>query len=252
LSFIVVIPARYDSTRLPGKPLRVIAGKTLIQHVYERAIQCGAARVIIATDDDRICKIAEEFNAPVCMTSPAHQSGTDRLAEVAVKENINDDQVVVNLQGDEPLMPVALVQQVAQNLADHSSAAVATLCMPITDSGELFDPHAVKVVMDAEGYAMYFSRAPVPWDRENFSIAPQALSQTITHYRHIGLYAYRGNFLKTYAEWPSCELEKAECLEQLRVLWNGQRIHVAQASEPVLPGVDTEADLERVRAIFER
>lgn len=243
--FVVVIPARFGASRLPGKPLRMLAGKPLVQHVWERACESGASEVVIATDDDRICEAARGFGAQVCKTSASHPSGTDRLAEVAQLRRLEPQKIVVNLQGDEPLVPPTLIAKVAGDLAHAPDAMVATLASPIHDAAELFDPHAVKVVRDARGYALYFSRAPIPWDRETFSLA-KSLSQTVTHYRHIGLYAYRAGFLHEYRQWPTCDLERAESLEQLRVLWHGHGIHVAITEQRFAAGVDTEADLKRV------
>lgn len=250
MSFCVVIPARYASTRLPGKPLLDIAGKPMIRHVYERALESGAETVIIATDDVRVQTVAEGFGAQVCMTSDQHRSGTDRLAEVVDQLALDDAQVVVNLQGDEPLMPPAVVHQVADNLAAQTGAGMATVCSRITTAAELFDPHAVKVVMDANGMAVYFSRAAIPWDRDAFASTTEELPERSEHYRHIGLYAYRAGFLRQYVNWPSCHLEEMESLEQLRVLWHGQRIHCAEAVETPPAGVDTARDLEMVRARF--
>lgn len=252
MSFIVVIPARFASTRLEGKPLLDIAGKPMVQHVYERAMESGAKQVIIATDDARIEQAANAFGATVCMTSAGHPTGTDRLAEVIDKMNISDDSIIVNLQGDEPLMPASLVRQVAHGLESHNDASVSTLCSRIEDASELFDPHAVKVVMDKDGYAMYFSRASIPWDRDAFSVTTEEMPQRADHYRHIGLYAYRAGFIKEYVQWPQCSLEALESLEQLRVLWYGRKIHVGIASESAGHGVDTEGDLERVRGIFHK
>ncbi len=251
MNFCVVIPARYAATRLPGKPLLDIAGKPMIQHVYERAQESGAESVIIATDDCRVQAAAEGFGARVCMTSGEHRSGTDRLAEVVDQLGLDDGRVVVNLQGDEPLMPPAVIHQVADNLMLHPVAGMATVCSRITAAAELFDPHVVKVVMDAKGMAVYFSRAAIPWDRDAFASTTEALPARSTHYRHIGLYAYRAGFLRQYVDWPSCHLENTESLEQLRVLWHGQRIHVAEAVETPPAGVDTVRDLEIVRARFE-
>lgn len=247
MRFSVVIPARYNSTRLPGKPLLDIGGKPMIRHVYERAGESGAGRIIIATDDSRVARAAEAFGAEVCLTSAEHGSGTERLAEVMARIGAADDEIVVNLQGDEPLMPAVLIHQVAQNLADHASASVATLAEPIRSAGELFDPHAVKVVIDREGYALYFSRAPIPWDRDAFCVTTERLPPNTVHYRHIGLYAYRAGFIRQYVSWPVTELERVESLEQLRVLWHGARIHVAEATVSSVGGVDTQADLVRVR-----
>lgn len=250
MDFSVIIPARYASTRLPGKPLRNLDGKPLIQHVFDCAQQSGAGRVIVATDDARIRKIAEGFGAEVCMTSALHLSGTERLAEVIDTLEFNNEQVIVNLQGDEPLIPASLIRQVAMNLRDHAQAGVATLCEPISTATELFNPNITKVLMDSHGYALYFSRAPIPWNRTAFIDKPQELPPDYPYYRHIGLYAYRAGFLKDYVSWPTCYLEEAESLEQLRVLWNGYKIHVALAAETPGPGVDTEEDIGRVETFL--
>lgn len=243
----IIIPARYTSTRLPGKPLADVAGKPLIQRVHECAAQTGAAAVTVATDDDRIRAVAEKFGAQVCMTSATHRSGTDRLAEVVEKLAISTDEIVVNLQGDEPLMPPELIRDVAQKLEQHSDAVVATACHAIHDRDTLMNPNVVKVVCDAKGFALYFSRAAIPWPREVMA----GRGGSFRAYRHIGLYAYRAGFVRRYAAWPVCPPEEAEQLEQLRVLWHGERITVHQAR--VLPeaGVDTPEDLERVRKHFE-
>lgn len=243
MSFIVVIPARYASTRLPGKPLREIAGRPMIEHVWRRAKASKASEVIIATDDARIGEAATAFGARVCMTDASHQSGTDRIAEVTRSLGIDDDQVVVNLQGDEPEMPSALIDQVAEDLERHHQADIATLCEAIVSDDELFDPHVVKVVMDAAGFALYFSRAPVPWRREQ---------QVITQYRHIGIYAYRARVLREFTGWGPCDLERMESLEQLRALWHGRRIRCAIACAATGAGIDTEADLARVAETLSR
>ncbi|MEW6353643.1 MAG: 3-deoxy-manno-octulosonate cytidylyltransferase [Pseudomonadota bacterium] len=251
MSFSVIIPARYASSRLPGKPLRLIAGKPLVQHVFERAAVSGAQRVIIATDDERIARAAEQCGAQVCMTSAQHPSGTDRLAEVVEKLNIPDDHIVVNVQGDEPLIPAALIRQAADALHEHEAASVATLCEQITRGEDLFNPNINKVVMDKYGYALYFSRAPIPWDRAAFAASGDAQPPPRSrYYRHIGLYAYRAGFLKEYVRWPACDLELSEALEQLRVLWNGAKIHVSVASQTPGPGVDTEEDIARVESLL--
>ncbi|MEJ2142459.1 MAG: 3-deoxy-manno-octulosonate cytidylyltransferase [Gammaproteobacteria bacterium] len=251
MSFSIVIPARYASTRLPGKPLLDIAGKPMIQHVYERAMESGAKQVIIATDDIKIQQAAEQFNAEVCMTSDKHRSGTERLAEVIDTCNIDDDHIVINLQGDEPLLPPKCLQQVAQALEDNKDASVATLCTHMTSVDEIFDPHAVKVVLDHRQHALYFTRAPVPWDRERFNDEPQLTEEQLSVYRrHIGLYAYRAGFVKKYIELPQTDLEKIESLEQLRVMWHGFSIVVPLAEEVPGPGVDTVEDLENVRNIL--
>ena len=250
LRFKVVIPARYGSTRLPGKPLLAIAGKPMVQHVYERALESGAEEVWIATDDERIVEAAEGFSANVRMTSSEHRSGTDRIGEVAKGQGWSDDAIVVNLQGDEPLMPQRLVHQAAAGLNDNPEAVMSTLAARIHTTAELFDPHVVKVVTDARGFAHYFSRAPIPWDRDAFAVTTEELPERSEHYRHIGLYAYRVGYLDTYAGLEPCQLEEMESLEQLRVIWHGDRIFVAEALELPGHGVDTAADLERVAALM--
>lgn len=243
--FHVAIPARYGSSRLPGKPLRLLAGRPMVQHVYERAMESGANQVVIATDDARIAEVSEGFGARVCMTAAEHKSGTDRLAEVAETLGWKDDDIVVNLQGDEPQMPATLVHQVAADMAGHEDAGIATLCAPIVQAHDLFDPHVVKLVMDNRGYALYFSRAPIPWHRDEFLGDSRRIPADTRFYRHLGLYAYRVSVLRRYPELPHCELEHAEALEQLRALAAGIRIHVSVATEMPPHGVDTEADLRR-------
>ncbi len=246
MEFRVIIPVRYASTRLPGKALVEIAGKPMIQHVYERSIASGAESVVIATDDERVKKVAEDFGADVCMTSVEHQSGSERLAEAVVALGYSDDEIVVNVQGDEPMIPPGIIHQVAQDLADHDNIKVATLCEVIKNSDDLFDPNIVKVTMNRRGYALYFSRAPIPWARDQFPLK-QPVTLEGEHFRHIGIYAYRVGFLQEYITWESCPLEQMEVLEQLRVLWYGGRIHVAIAKEKSPYEVNTEEDLERVR-----
>ncbi|MDN3698055.1 3-deoxy-manno-octulosonate cytidylyltransferase [Vibrio cortegadensis] len=248
MSFTVVIPARYQSSRLPGKPLADIGGKPMIQWVYEQSIQAGADRVIIATDDARVEAAVNQFGGVVCMTSPDHESGTERLAEVVQRMAIPDDHIIVNVQGDEPLIPPSIITQVANNLA-NSTAPMATLGVEITEEAEVFNPNAVKVVTDKDGYALYFSRATIPWDRDNFADSEnQTIAQPLL--RHIGIYAYRAGFINTYINWQPSALEKVECLEQLRVLWYGEKIHVEVAKEAPAAGVDTPEDLDAVRAII--
>ncbi|MFM5091486.1 3-deoxy-manno-octulosonate cytidylyltransferase [Aeromonas caviae] len=251
MSFVVVIPARYASTRLPGKPLADIHGKPMVQHVVEKALQSGADRVIVATDDERVQQALSPFAAAagfeVRMTSPDHQSGTERLAEVCRHYGFAADTIIVNVQGDEPLIPSVIIRQVADNLA-AASAPMATLSVPIRDAEEAFNPNAVKVVTDREGYALYFSRASIPWDRDRFA---QSREQIGNHYqRHIGIYAYRAGFIQRYVDWAPSVLEQVEALEQLRVLWYGEKIHVAQALQAPPVGVDTQADLDKVRALL--
>ena len=241
--FKVVIPARHASTRLPGKPLRPLLGKPMVRHVWEAAIACGAQEVVIATDHDRIATAARDFGAGVCLTSDNCASGTDRLAEVVRALDWPDDTIVVNVQGDEPLMPPGLIDQVAEDLAVNTRAVISTLATPLVAAGEFFDPNVVKVVTDREGYALYFSRAPIPWDRDLLVDDVRALPVGIVPLRHIGLYAYRAGYLRRYAQMNPCPLEQAEQLEQLRALWYGERIHVAEAEQRPGPGVDTEDDL---------
>jgi 3-deoxy-manno-octulosonate cytidylyltransferase (CMP-KDO synthetase) len=243
----VIIPARFASSRLPGKPLRDICGKPLIRHVYERALASAATRIVIATDDARIGEVASAFGAEVCMTSAKHNSGTERIAEVVQKLAIPEDTIIVNLQGDEPLMPPALVRAVANTLATHTQAAMATAMHAITDEAMMANPNVVKVVCDCDSFALYFSRAPIPWRAEHGERA----SQHVAAFRHIGLYAYRAGFVTRYAAWPPSPLEAIERLEQLRVLWNGERIVMCQSSELPAAGVDTLEDLERVRKIVQ-
>ena len=254
MSFTVVIPARYASTRLPGKPLLAIAGKPMIQHVYERAAASGAEAVVIATDDEQVYDAAQTFGARVEMTAAHHRSGTERIAEVVARIGMAGERVVVNVQADEPMLPPALVRQVAGNLADRPQAQVATLCEPIVDPAKLFDPAVVKVVCDGSGFALYFSRAPIPWDRQRFAPLPVSVPAKLRadtgHYRHIGIYAYRAAYLQAYAAQTASPLERAEDLEQLRALHHGARIHVAEAAEPAGPGVDTPQDLEAVRRLM--
>lgn len=248
IGFHVVVPARYGAVRLPGKPLIDIGGRPLIGHVWDRAMGSGAADVVIATDDERIADACRGFGADVEMTSPEHASGSDRVAEVIARRGWPGDDIVVNLQGDEPCMPPALIDQVAADLASHGSATMATLCTPIDDAKQLFDPHVVKVVLDAEGFALYFSRAPMPWHRDEFLGSQARLPRGVVFLRHIGLYAYRAGFLARFVSWPAAPLEQAEALEQLRALWHGERIHVTLAGQPPGPGVDTLDDIARVKA----
>ncbi|WP_305857160.1 3-deoxy-manno-octulosonate cytidylyltransferase [Balneatrix alpica] len=248
MSFIVVIPARYASSRLPGKPLLDLAGQTMIERVWRQAKQSQAQQIYIATDDERIAEVARGFGAEVCMTAATHPSGTDRLQEVASQLQLADDAIVVNVQGDEPLLPPSLIDQVAGLLQAHSEADMATLAEPLADLAQWQNPNVVKLVQDQQGRALYFSRAPIPWPRD------AALAGTLTSLpaglpaqRHIGLYAYRVGLLNRFVSWPSSSLEQWECLEQLRVLENGGRIQVAQALQVPPAGIDTAADLQRVR-----
>lgn len=254
MKFIVIIPARYGSSRLPGKPLRDIAGKTMIERVYRQARLSKAERVLVATDDQRIVSVVEGFGGEVVLTSSQHTSGTDRLAEVAQRYGLAGDAIVVNVQGDEPLIPPAVINQVAANLAANPTAGVATLSARLTAVDSLLDPNIVKVVTDSNSHALYFSRAPVPWARDHFGhcqTMPESLPADFKFYRHIGLYAYRAALLQAFVTWPVAELERVEALEQLRFMYYGEKIHVALAAETVSPGVDTEADLQAVIRLVE-
>jgi 3-deoxy-manno-octulosonate cytidylyltransferase (CMP-KDO synthetase) len=250
IEFTVVIPARYASSRLPGKPLQDIAGKPMVQHVWEQAKKSSAARVVVATDDARIVAACQSFGAEVLMTQMEHNSGTDRLAEVALRLGLAADAIVVNVQGDEPLIPPAIIDQVAANLARHGEAQIATLAEPISDVETLFNPNAVKVLADVHGLALTFSRAPLPWARDAFALSRETLPAQVPYRRHIGIYAYRAGFLQDFVAWGPCWLEDTECLEQLRALWHGVRIHVADALQSPPTGVDTLEDLQRVRALL--
>jgi 3-deoxy-manno-octulosonate cytidylyltransferase (CMP-KDO synthetase) len=248
---VLVIPARYASTRLPGKPLREIAGKPMIQHVFERAEEAtkalGFQSIIIATDDQRIQKCCEDFGATVCMTSNHHETGSDRLAEVVTINGWADDTTIVNLQGDEPLTPISSLKQVAENLENNPQASIATLATPLSNRDEYHDPNVVKVVTDKNGLAMYFSRASIPFERDVQSEASDHFNFAL---RHIGIYAYRAGYLKSFAQMEPCEMEQLEKLEQLRAMWHGARIHVAVAKEVPGHGVDTKDDLIAVEKIL--
>jgi len=248
MSFVAIIPARFASTRLPGKPLVDIHGKPMVVHVMQRALESGAKRVIVATDHPDVAAAVQAAGGEVCMTRADHQSGTERLAEVIDHYQFSDDTVIVNVQGDEPLIPPVIIRQVADNLT-RSSAGMATLAVPIDSAEEAFNPNAVKVVMDAQGYALYFSRAAIPWDRERFAQSRDTIGDTFL--RHIGLYAYRAGFIRRYVTWEPSQLEQIELLEQLRVLWYGEKIHVDVAQAIPSVGVDTAEDLQRVRAAMQ-
>jgi 3-deoxy-manno-octulosonate cytidylyltransferase (CMP-KDO synthetase) len=250
MSFTIIIPARFASSRLPGKPLADIAGKPMIERVYLQACSSDAERVIIATDDQRIADVASQFGAEVCMTSPEHESGTDRLQEVASQLKLDDQQVVVNVQGDEPLIPAAVINQVAADLAGNQQAGMATLVERITDADTVFDPNAVKVTIDLQGRALYFSRAPMPWARDHFAAGDAGLPDNSRYFRHIGIYAYRVAFLHQFVQWPASMLETTERLEQLRALEHGVSIMASEACATIPAGIDTAADLENVRALF--
>ena len=251
-TFIVVIPARYQSSRLPGKVLADIGGKPMIQWVVEKALLSGASKVIVATDNNEVAHIVEEFGGEVCRTRSDHQSGTERLAEVMAIYGFNDDDIIVNVQGDEPFIPPENIAQVAENLASQpvgaQQARMSTLAITIDSVEEAFNPNAVKVLTDKDGYALYFSRAAIPYDRTRFLNNDNVDEIGDFYLRHVGIYAYRAGFIKDYVNWPTSQLEQVEALEQLRVLYQGEKIHVAVAKSNVpVEGVDTPEDLEKAR-----
>ncbi len=250
LPFKVVIPARYASTRLPGKPLLAIAGKPMIAHVCERAKEAGAEEIIVATDDERIFDTVFALGIKAVMTRPDHQSGTERIAEVARQCGWSGNDIIVNLQGDEPLIPSAIIREVAFALAGQKLAGIATLAARIIDSEEIFNPNAVKVVLNKDGYALYFSRAPIPWEREAFANGAKKPSSARPYLRHIGLYAYTVDFLNRYCSWKASPLESIESLEQLRILWHGEAILVKVVDKTPQAGVDTQEDLIRVEQVL--
>ncbi len=250
LQFKVVIPARFASTRLPGKPLLDIAGKPMIAHVCERAQEAGAEEIVVATDNEQIQAAVTALGIRVVMTNPNHQSGTERIAEVARLCGWASDQIIVNLQGDEPLIPPALISEVAQALANQKLAGIATLAAKIESAEEIFNPNAVKVVLNKLGYALYFSRAPIPWERDSFKHSGGEPSGNIDYLRHIGMYAYTVGFLKRYCAWESSTLETIEALEQLRILWHGEAVAVSVVDKTPQAGVDTPEDLARVAQIL--
>jgi len=250
LAFKVVIPARYASSRLPGKPLLDIAGKPMIAHVCERAKEANADEVVVATDDQRIFQAVSDLGIKSVMTRVDHQSGTERIAEVARLCGWSDDDVIVNLQGDEPLIPPESIREVATALASQKMAGIATLAANIIDSEEIFNPNAVKVVLNQAGYALYFSRAPIPWQRGVFDQVNRSPTGAQPYLRHIGLYAYRVDFLNRYCSWPASILESVEALEQLRILWQGEAILVKVIDKTPEAGVDTHEDLLRVSRVL--
>jgi 3-deoxy-manno-octulosonate cytidylyltransferase (CMP-KDO synthetase) len=250
VTFTVLIPARYASTRLPGKPLLDLGGKPMVVRVAERAQASGAERVVIATDDDRIRAAAEQHGVDAVLTRSDHPTGTDRLAEAALQLRLDDKAIVVNVQGDEPLLEPALIREVADELRAHADAAIATACHPIDDPEEAFSPNVVKVVLDHAGYALYFSRATIPWARDAFAAKADRIPLGLPLYRHYGLYAYRVAFLRHYPSLAPSQVERFEALEQLRALWHGYRIAVRVTKGTPAPGVDTQEDLDRVRALY--
>lgn len=252
MKFTVIIPARYASSRLPAKPLADIHGKPMIVRVMEQAKKSGATNVIIATDHQQVFDVVSSYGGEVILTSDKHNSGTERLAEVINYYQLADDEVIVNVQGDEPLIPPVIIDQVAENLVKYQTG-MATLAVPIESASEAFNPGAVKVVTDKDGYALYFSRATIPWERDRFAqMATDVNKQSIGDFylRHIGIYAYRAGFIRQYINWAPSSLEQIEMLEQLRVLWYGEKIHVAVAKQAPAIGVDTQEDLDKVRALF--
>lgn len=247
--FKVVIPARFGSTRLNGKPLLNMAGKPMIAHVCERAKEANPEEIVVATDDERIFNAVSDLGFEAVLTRQNHESGTERIAEVAEKLGWADNTIIVNLQGDEPLLPANYIRQVAQALASQTQAGIATLAAKIHESEEIFNPNAVKVVLDKNGYALYFSRAPIPWNRATFATTKE-ISPELASLRHIGLYAYTAGFLKKYCMWENSPLEQIEALEQLRILWHGEKILVQIVDKTPPAGVDTMEDLQRVERIL--
>ena len=250
--FCVVIPARYASTRFPAKALADLAGKPMVVRVCEQAQASGAERVCVATDDERIAQAVRAGGFEARMTRADHPSGTDRIAEAALALGLGDRTAVVNVQGDEPLIAPALIADVAAVLERDPEASVSTACHPIRDAASIFNPNVVKVVLDANGRALYFSRAPVPYARDAYAAGGRDPPAGLPCFRHLGIYGYRVAFLRRYAELAPSPLEHFEALEQLRVLWHGYRIAVTVSAEDVPPGVDTPQDLETVRALFDR
>lgn len=249
--FKVVIPARYASTRLPGKPLADIGGKPMVVRVLEAAAKSGADEVWVATDDERVVEAVMAHRGGVVMTRHDHPSGTDRIAEVAAQMAWVDEDIVVNVQGDEPLIDPALVRQVAQALANDDGASIATAGYPVADAKELFNPAVVKVVTDAQGRALYFSRAPIPWHRDGFNDSRDVLPAGYAPWRHVGIYAYRVGFLHRFGKLTPAPIEQWESLEQLRAMWHGEKICVVKCEKAPAGGVDTPADLAAVRWQFD-
>lgn len=251
MNFKAVIPARYASVRLPGKSLMDIAGKPMVVWVAEQAAKSGADSVVVATDHSTIADAVKQYGFNAVMTREDHVSGTDRIAEVVQQMGWEDEAIVVNVQGDEPLIDPRLIREVAQNLAEHPEAAIATACHPIHDTASMFNPNIVKVVMDIDGHALYFSRASIPYAREAFAANKNvSIPADMPVYRHIGIYAYRAAFLKAYAGLAPAAIEHFEALEQLRALWHGYKISVAITQYAPAAGVDTDEDLAQVRALL--
>lgn len=251
IGFKVVIPARYASTRLPGKPLADVGGRPMVVRVAEQAQKSGADEVWVATDHEGVADAVRAHGFNVCMTSPDHASGTDRIAEVAAQRGWDEQVLVVNVQGDEPLIAPELINVVAQQLHDHPQAAISTACHALHEYADMVNPNVVKVVLDREGYALYFSRASIPCARDGWeNMGDSRLPEDFPAYRHIGIYAYRTGFLKVYGSLSPAAIEQYEALEQLRALWHGYRISVSLTGLASIAGVDTPADLARVRALL--
>lgn len=248
MDFRVIIPARYESTRLKGKALLDIAGKPMIQHVYERARESGAESVVIATDSEAIAEVAKGFGAEVCMTLPTHQSGTERLAEAVEALEYDDDDIIINVQGDEPLIPPEVINQLARDLGENDSIKIASMCEPIEALEDLMNPNIVKVVFNRRHYAMYFSRSAIPWQASLKS--GDEFEPNDNYFRHVGIYGYRVDVLKDYVNWVESPYEIIESLEQLRALWNGYRIHMCISSIKLPPDVNSQEDLEKVRKLL--
>lgn len=260
--FTVIIPARYASTRLPQKLLLDLNGKPVLQHVYEKALQSSASEILIATDDTRILELAQNFGANAYLTSSKHCCGTERIVELLLEQKVISNDIVVNVQGDEPFIAPQVINQVAKNLSQHSEASIATLYEPINNIEDIFNPNVVKVVCDRKGYALYFSRASIPWYRESFKnyqkhdgIDEDKIKSILLsnmYFKHLGIYAYRRKFLEDYNHLSIAPLEQLESLEQLRALWYGYKIHVAKAECCGMIGIDTLEDLEKARNIFDK
>ena len=248
--FVAIVPARLASTRLPRKPLADLAGEPMVVRVARRAAASGASLVVVATDSEEVLAACESFGVAAVRTRADHPTGTDRLAEAADTLQLADEAIVVNLQGDEPLLPPQVVTRVAGLLAQRPDCAMATAAHPLADAAEFFDPNVVKVVTDAGGRALLFSRAPIPWARDAFAAARDRLPEGLPAWRHVGLYAYRAGFLRRFPGLPRAPIEEQENLEQLRALWHGFGIAVLPLAEPLPPGVDTPEDLQKVRALL--
>jgi 3-deoxy-manno-octulosonate cytidylyltransferase (CMP-KDO synthetase) len=250
--FVVIVPARLASTRLPRKPLLDLGGQPMVVRVARRAADSGAMRVVVATDSDEVAVVCRSFDVEVMITRADHATGTDRLAEAADALELADEAIVVNVQGDEPLLPPEIITRVADLLGQRPECALATAAHPIADASEFFNPNIVKVVSDASGRALLFSRAPIPWARDAFAVTRERLPAGLPAWRHVGLYAYRAGFLRRFPHLPRAPIEEQENLEQLRALWHGFGIAVLGLTAALPPGVDTSEDLEAVRALLHR